>query len=134
MAELENKLLDFYKSEGIFDEINQEERRLNSNIIKKDINPVVVEDMYEKNDKEIKILSTIIKNKLTTDNPYINKVYKYIAEYGDFLDISDQINKNSNFIFTSDLKSLSGANLHLLSFCFKLGLKVFILFFYLFYY
>ncbi|WKF84161.1 hypothetical protein [Lacticaseibacillus pantheris] len=52
----------------------------------------------------------------------VEKLYHRILSYAKVLGVDRMIDKNSDFIFTSNLKRYSGANLHLLVFAYRLAL------------
>ena len=56
---------------------------------------------------------------------YISKIYKHVFKYAKELEVENKISTNEDYIFTSDLKSLSGAVLQKIVFAFKVAfLKV----------
>lgn len=68
---------------------------------------------------------TELKKQLTfntrSNNEYLTTMYKTIENYAKELSLEKHINLRSDFIFTHNLKELSGAILHKLVFAFKLG-------------
>lgn len=66
-----------------------------------------------------------IKRTIKNQNSYISKIYKYVLEYATQLNVDDKMVAKEDFIFTSDLKSISGAVLQKMVFAFKMAfLKV----------
>ena len=62
-----------------------------------------------------------IQNKIAYNNSVINNVYFSIKKYADELNVSEYMDDNENYIFTNDLKGLSGAVLHKIVFVFKIS-------------
>lgn len=78
-----------------------------------------------------KIITTLEKRKraLTTErtirtkqnNDHLTSIYKNIEKYAKELNLEKYINLRTDFVFTHNLKELSGAILHKIVFAFKLG-------------
>lgn len=66
-------------------------------------------------------LKNEIKEKLSFNNEVLNNLHYDIIEYAKKLGVDSYINQDSNYIFTSDLKSLSGSVLHKIVFSFKMS-------------
>lgn len=66
-------------------------------------------------------LNAELKEKLSINNLILNDLHSNIMRYAKRLEIDSYINSNRNYVFTSDLKSLSGAVLHKVVFCFKMS-------------
>lgn len=74
---------------------------------------------------ELKKVRKSIKKAVKTQNLYIDKIYNRVIEYAKKLGIEERIVHKQDYIFTTDLKSHSGAVLQKLVLCFKLAfLKV----------
>lgn len=71
--------------------------------------------------KQKKILSDEIKEKISINNEILNNLHFNILKYAERLNVSQYINQKKDYIFTSDLKSLSGAVLHKIVFSFKMA-------------
>ena len=75
--------------------------------------------------EELRQVKRDIKDAVKKNNSYITKIYKYVCDYASRLNIEAQMVHKEDYIFTSDLKSLSGAVLQRMVFAFKLAfLKV----------
>lgn len=84
-----------------------------------------VERCLDKSRRELTSINAEIKKKLKDNNFYISKIYNYVSKYAHQLGVDDKIVNKEDFIFTSDLKSLSGAVLQKMVFAFKIAfLKV----------
>jgi|GEM_PF-552996 len=90
-------------------------RRL-SNI--RNIGAIEVDAMLGKLQKEKKSLSDSLKNRTKTNNNWISEAYEIISSYAKELDIPFDYKLD---IFTSNLKSKSGAILHKMVFIYKLA-------------
>ena len=74
--------------------------------------------VLEKRQKE---LDSIIDFKTKHDNVLIANMYKNILKYANELGLQDTINDQNSYLFTKNLKELSGAVLHKMVFAFKLA-------------
>ena len=84
-----------------------------------------VEKLLDKVQKELKKVRKQLTYILRTNNLYIEKIFKYVKKYAETLEIDDKIINKTDYIFTDDLKSFSGAVLQKLVFAFKVAfLKV----------
>lgn len=71
--------------------------------------------------KNKKDLNSEIKEIISINNQILNDLHSNIMNYAKRLNVDSYINLNKNYIFTSDLKSLSGAVLHKIVFAFKMA-------------
>ncbi|WP_214812688.1 hypothetical protein [Exiguobacterium sp. s181] len=71
--------------------------------------------------KQKKLLNAEIKEKISANNTVLNNLHSNILKYADLLNVGQYINQKKDYIFTSDLKSLSGAVLHKIVFSFKMA-------------
>ena len=105
----ENKFYAIDKAILSFDDINQESVK------------AALDDVT----KELKNVRKEIKRKVTYQNDYIDRIYNKVLEYASILKIDDKIDAKKDFIFTTDLKSFSGAALQKIVVAFKIAfLKV----------
>lgn len=66
-----------------------------------------------------------IKDTVKANNSYITKIYNYVLDYATRLGVEEKMVHKEDYIFTSDLKSMSGAVLQKMVFAFKVAfLKV----------
>ena len=66
-----------------------------------------------------------IKSTVKDGNDFINKIYNYVLTYAKTLKVEEKMVQKQDYIFTSDLKSMSGAVLQKMVFAFKVAfLKV----------
>jgi hypothetical protein len=83
---------------------------------------VALEKTIGRINKEIKDLETTLTNKIKVENPIVTELFEYIRAYALKLNIDDKyIRPHEDYVFTDDLKSLSGAIFHKTVFCFKMS-------------
>lgn len=107
----ENEQLKFFKDESILEIFNKEISRMK-------LNQIAISKQISKLEKQRSVLRKQIKNITKNGNKYIVKVANKVEGYAIELGIGDIFKGD---IFTSDLKSLTGAVLHKLAFAFRLG-------------
>lgn len=95
--------------------------KFDRNISNIDINQIEVKKAIEFLSDEISKVREEISLKTQENQEIIRNLYGIIFNYSKELGLIDYINQQSNFIFTSDLKSLSGAILHKMVFTFKIA-------------
>lgn len=89
------------------------------------LNQDVVANLLEQTEDDLKDVKGTIRDTVKKQNRYISLIYKYVLDYAKRLNIESVIVQKEDFIFTSDLKSISGATLQKMVFAFKLAfLKV----------
>ncbi|MGE7638706.1 hypothetical protein [Peribacillus frigoritolerans] len=71
--------------------------------------------------EENKELKRNINDEIIYNNIIVNNLHSSITKYAKKLGVAHVINPQTNYIFTSDLKSLSGAVLHKIVFSFKMA-------------
>lgn len=128
-AEIENKLQEYYENNtaitALFDDNDTQELILNRQLTTFSFDLSVVEKLLEKTKNDLRTVNKTIKYVLRKDNQYIDKIYRYVLKYAKILKIEDKVDGTKDYIFTEDLKSVSGANLQKLVFAFKVAfLKV----------
>ena len=90
-----------------------------------DINQESVNDALEKTSSKLKEVNKKIKDRVKTNNDFIDKIYQYVLLFVDELNIKNGFSSEKNYIFTTDLKSISGAVLQKIVIAFKVAfLKV----------
>lgn len=107
----ENEQIKFFDDESILEVFDKE-------ILRMQLNHVAINKKISKLEKQRRIVKDKIKNTTKLGNTYIEFVSKKVTKYAEELGIGDIFKGD---IFTSDLKSLSGAVLHKLAFSFRLG-------------
>ena len=95
---------------------NFNEKIMNINIDMQSVDNVI--KLLEQQRKDIK---DNIKVQTSYNNNIINDIYLDAKKYAEKLDIETYFDLKQDYIFTSDLKSLSGTILHMMVFAFKLA-------------
>lgn len=98
---------------------------INKQLASLSIDQKIVEQLLDKSKEEYLAVNSSIKNRIKDKNSYITKIYEYVLKYAILLGVDDKMVFKEDYIFTSDLKSMSGAVLQKMVFAFKVAfLKV----------
>ena len=124
-----NKLQKYYETNtaltALWGNVDTEETILDRQLTTFSFDQSVVEKLLEKTKYDLRMVRSGIKNMLRKDNAYVDRIYRYVLRYAQILKIDDKVDPTNDYIFTEDLKSVSGANLQKLVFAFKVAfLKV----------
>ena len=85
----------------------------------------MVSDLFDQATEELRQTKIDIKATVKANNNYISQIYRYVLDYATKLEVEEKMVQKEDYIFTSDLKSMSGAVLQKMVFAFKLAfLKV----------
>lgn len=85
----------------------------------------MVSDLLASATEELRQTKGDIKAAVKYQNSYITKIYNYVLDYATRLEVEEKMVHKEDYIFTSDLKSMSGAVLQKMVFAFKVAfLKV----------
>ena len=88
-------------------------------------NQANIADLIDDVTKKLATVRANISSAVKTNNNYILKIYEKVYEYSKLLEVDDYIIQKEEYIFTKDLKSLSGTILSKIIFAFKIAfLKV----------
>lgn len=118
--ENKNKQIELFNNES-----NDKDIIINKQLATLNIDQKIVEQLLEKTRGELKRVNSLIKNRIKKDNPYITQIYSHVLKYAKLLGVDDKMIYKEDYIFTSDLKSMSGAVLQKMVFAFKVAfLKV----------
>ncbi|MFT9005777.1 MAG: hypothetical protein ABF991_13885 [Liquorilactobacillus hordei] len=117
ISEIANKLEDH--TSNLFSDIDVVDRTLND-IAKININDSVLEVREEELKKSISKLNFDIESKFTDSNELIDDTRKWVNIFAEKLGISDVV-KDKKYIFTRDLKSISGTIYYKVVFSFKMA-------------
>ena len=85
------------------------------------INAVAIEKEINRIEKELKDIRQAITNSTKTNNTIVISLYKTILKYAQELGIGNDTTMDITYLFTSNLKELSGAVLHKTVFSFRLA-------------
>ncbi|MEI5908353.1 hypothetical protein WAK64_14955 [Bacillus spongiae] len=117
LSKLKQRLTDSYNLIDVQSEIEKFDRQIAH--IK--INPDQIRKIINQLSNDNKRLKKAILDKTTVNNTIVDNLHKSITRFAQKLGVNDVINPNTDYIFTSDLKSLSGAVLHKIVFSFKMA-------------
>lgn len=123
----EMKLHDYYDKNSVqtLFPVESEDTIVNKQLANVNIDQTMIQRLLDDTNIELKELKSEIRTKTKFNNEYISKIYKYVFKYAKELEVENKISTNEDYIFTSDLKSLSGAVLQKIVFAFKVAfLKV----------
>lgn len=101
--------------------VQSEIEKFDNHIANLNINKERVKRIVDKLTKENKDLKKEINDQITHNNIIVTNLHKTITKYAEKLGVTSAIDPQTNYIFTSDLKSLSGAVLHKIVFSFKMA-------------
>lgn len=110
----EYEQLEFYKSASqleIFDK----------RIARMPINPLTIKQEIGRLEKEMKSIRTEISNITKNNNKVVSALSQDVIKYAEELGLGNQETIPASYLFTSNLKELSGAVLHKTAFAFRLA-------------
>lgn len=110
-----------FNSKSSLVDVNSQLNRFNSAVSNLHIPSSDLDSILKDYSKRLKNVRMQIK-KILSKSQIVDKLYDRIIAYAKILGVDDMIDRNSDFIFTSNLKRYSGANLHLLVFAYRLAL------------
>jgi hypothetical protein len=117
LTKLKQKLTDSYNLLDVQSEIE----KLDSQIAHLNINPAQIRKIINQLSHDNKKLKKVILEITIVNNTIVDNLHKSISRFAKKLGVTHVINPNTDYIFTSDLKSLSGAVLHKVVFSFKMA-------------
>lgn len=98
---------------------------LNKQLANVNIDQMMVENLLHETSSKLTEVNRNLKQRIRRNNPYIDEIYKNVLKYAKILKIDDKLSGKKDYIFTDDLKSMSGAILQKMVFAFKIAfLKV----------
>ncbi|MDY2913196.1 MAG: hypothetical protein SOV58_00995 [Candidatus Enteromonas sp.] len=85
------------------------------------INAVAIEKEIKRLEKELRDVRQAITDRTKTNNDVVNRLYQSVLKYAAELGIGGDTTITASYLFTSNLKELSGAVLHKTVFAFRLA-------------
>lgn len=116
-----NKLKKRIEKESQLLSLQSEIEKFDNQVSELIINPLSVDKIIKRLKKRENELKEKIKAVITNNNDVINNLYFTVKKYANELDVSQYMDDNKNYIFTNDLKVLSGAVYHKIVFIFKIA-------------
>lgn len=110
----EENQLAFFKSENFIEIFDKK-------IASIPINAIAIEKEIKHLEKELKFIRQEISLKTKINNDVVQSLYKNVLKYATELKVGDDEIITTSYIFTSNLKELSGAVLHKMVFAFRLA-------------
>ena len=110
----EKQQLAFFKSESLAEVFDKQ-------IVKLPMNQVAIKNAMDELVKEKKQLREEISRLSRSNNSVVMSMYKTVVSYATELGIGNSESVTQKYLFTSNLKELSGAVLHKMVFAFKLA-------------
>jgi hypothetical protein len=97
-------------------------QQFDSEIAKINVDAMATQKIIVKLEKERKILEERVINSVKHNNPLIGELHQLISSYAARLGLDERyVSARNDYIFTNDLKSLSGAIYHKVVFAFKIS-------------
>lgn len=116
-----NKLKQQIEKESQLVSLQSEVEKFDSQVSELIINPLSVDKIIKRLKKRENELKDKIKVVITNNNGIINNLYFTVKKYAQELNVDQYMDDNKNYIFTNDLKGLSGAVYHKIVFIFKIA-------------
>ncbi len=109
------------KDEAMFD-VKTRLEQFDSEISRIDVDALAIQRIISKLEKERKSLEDQVITNVKRDNPLVIELHGLISQYATRLGLDEKyVSARTDYIFTNDLKSLSGAIFHKVVFAFKIS-------------
>lgn len=96
--------------------------QFDNEIARINIDALTTQRIISKLEKEYKVLEERVVTSVKQNNPLVSELHKLISSYATRLGLDDKyVSERNDYIFTNDLKSLSGAIFHKVVFAFKVS-------------
>lgn len=103
-------------------EVTTSLQQFDSDIARINVDAVTTQRIIDKLEKERRILEERVIRSVKQDNPLIEELHQLISSYAVRLGLNEKyVSARNDYIFTNDLKSLSGAIFHKVVFAFKIS-------------
>jgi hypothetical protein len=97
-------------------------QQFDSEIARINIDSLATHKIIDKLEKEKRALEEKVIKSIKQDNPLIGELHQLISSYASRLGLAEKyVSARNDYIFTNDLKSLSGAIFHKVVFAFKIS-------------
>ncbi len=127
ISQIDNKINSYkqtQKKENLLFQTDTESMidKFDADISKIKINYIGVENMIKRLEEQKTKIKAEIDLRTKSNNTLITELHKYISDYAKEMGVDEKyVSPSKDYIFTSDLKSLSGAIFHKIVFAFKLS-------------
>ena len=125
LAELDRKIETLQRKqikENVLFEVQSAIQAFDADVTKMKIDAISTQRIIHKLDNERKSLIESITKSVMRNNPIVGELHTLISSYATELGVSETyVRPNEDYIFTSDLKSLTGAIFHKIVFAFKMS-------------
>jgi len=125
LANIDKKIKTLKKSSNEANNLFTLETRIqefDNDILKLNVNAIKTEKIIKQLENKKRDIEETIRKKVKENNPIIYELYQLIIKYTSELGIGNKyISSHPEYIFTKDLKSLSGAILHKIIFSFRIS-------------
>lgn len=109
-------------NEAILVDVTTSLQQFDSEIARISIDAAATQRIIDKLEKERRRLEEEVIKSVKQDNPLVGELHQLISSYAMRLGLDEKyVSARNDYIFTSDLKSLSGAILHKVVFVFKIS-------------
>jgi hypothetical protein len=103
-------------------EVTTSLQKFDADIARINVDAIVTQKIIDKLEKERRTLEEQVVKSVKRDNPLIGILHELISTYSVRLGLDEKyVSARNDYIFTNDLKSLSGAILHKVVFAFKIS-------------
>ena len=117
-----NKLKAQQDKETTFGDVKTTLEQFDLDIARIHVDALATQRIIAKLEKERKVLEESVIRSVKQDNPLIGELHQLISGYAMRLGLDDKyVSERNDYIFTNDLKSLSGAIFHKIVFAFKIS-------------
>ncbi len=117
-----NKLRVQQDKEATLIDVKSTLEQFDAEIAKINVDALAVQRIIVKLEKERKALEESVIRSVKKDNPLVGELHQLISGYATRLGLDDKyVSERNDYIFTNDLKSLSGAIFHKVVFAFKIS-------------
>jgi len=110
------------KKENSFFDIQTTIQAFDADVLKMKIDAITTKRVISKLDNERQKLEKMITDSVKINNPLVGELHSLISGYAQEIGVDEKyVRPYSDYIFTSDLKSLTGAIFHKIVFSFKIS-------------
>ena len=110
------------RKEGMLINLQSASQAFDEKVMNIPLDQIALDKTIKQIQKEISEIKEMLRTKTKIENPIVAELFASISEYAQKLNVDDKyIRPYQDYIFTRDLKTLSGAIYHKVVFCFKMS-------------